>query len=74
VVCGGVFLFLMLFMGKLALYDGAFLGFFAFVYFSMYNFIKSQAFICVENCIFFFLCSGVFFLRFVRVLFIIIAR
>ena len=45
--CGGAFSFLMLFMGKIALYDGDFLGFFAFVCFLMYDFVKSQAFIRV---------------------------
>ena len=73
-VCAGAFSFLMLFMGKVALCDGAFPGFFAFVCFLMYVFVKSQAFICVENCIFFFLYPGVFFLRFVCFLSIMIAR
>ena len=65
--CGGAFSFFMLFMGKLALYDGGFSDFLCIVYFSMYYFIKSQAFICGVDCIFFMLC-------FVCVLFIMIAR
>lgn len=67
VVCGGAFLFFMLFMGKVALYDGGFPGFLCIVHFSRYYFSKSQAFICGVNCIFFMLC-------FVYVLFIMIAR
>lgn len=47
VVCAGAFSFFMLFLGKVVLYDGGFPGFFRIVYFSMYYFIKSQAFISV---------------------------
>lgn len=47
VVCAGAFSFFMLFLGKVALYDGGFPGFLCMMYFSMYYFIKSQAFICI---------------------------
>ena len=74
VVCAGAFSFFMLFMGKLALYNGGFLGFLRVMYFSMYYFIKSQAFIRVLDCIFFFVCFCFLSLYCVCVLFIIIAR
>ena len=63
-VCAGAFSFFVLFLGKLALCDGGFAGFLCAMCFLMCDFVKSQAFICVENCIF-FLCV---FLRFVLVL------
>ena len=64
VVCAGAFSFFMLFMGKLALCDGGFSGFLCIVCFSMYNFIKSQAFIRGVNCIFLCAAACVFFLAF----------
>ena len=74
VVCAGAFSFFMLFMGKVALCDGGFLGFLCAACFLMCDFVKSQVFICVVNCIFLFVVACCFFLCFLCVLSIMIAR